>query len=103
MDSSKKIKKERKTCRIPKIQSTELKKVTSRKGPSEDASIPLGREKKAITGERREGGTWVGKEIGRRRGEYDQVLGQGNRTEALRTSRKNGNRQPQEVGGGRTL
>ena len=31
------------------IQSTELKKVNKPKGPSEDASISLGREKKAIT------------------------------------------------------
>jgi hypothetical protein len=29
--------------------ATELKKVNKLKGPSEDASIPLGREKKAIT------------------------------------------------------
>ena len=37
----------------PKIQSTELKKVSKLKCPSEDASVPLGREKKAITrGER---------------------------------------------------
>ena len=34
--------------RIPKIQSTELKKVNKLKGPSEDASDPHGREKKAI-------------------------------------------------------
>ena len=40
---------------------------------------------------------------GRRRGkgEHDPVLGAvGNRSEALRASRKNGNRKPQEVGGG---
>ena len=37
-----------------KIQSTELKKVNKQKGPSEEASVPLGREKKAIT--REEGG-----------------------------------------------
>jgi hypothetical protein len=43
--------------RIPKIQSTELKKINKLKGPSEDTSVPLGREKKAITGWRREGGT----------------------------------------------
>ena len=52
-------------CRIPRIQSTELKKVDKQKGPSEDVSILLGREKKAITGggwrkgpgcERRQGG-----------------------------------------------
>ena len=35
--------------RIPKIQSTELKKVNKLKCPSEDASVPLGREKKTIT------------------------------------------------------
>ena len=34
---------------MPKIQSTELKKVNKLKCPSEDASVPLGREKKAIT------------------------------------------------------
>jgi SH3-like domain-containing protein len=40
-----------KTYRIPRIQSIELKKVNNPKGPSEDASVPLGREKKPITGE----------------------------------------------------
>ena len=72
----------KKKYRIPKIQSTELKKVNKLKGPSEDASVPLGREKKAITsGER-------GKELGgkvdwersgreRGRGEPDLVLGEG--------------------------
>jgi hypothetical protein len=44
------------------------------KGPSKDISISLGRKKKAITGEGREGGKWVEKETGRGRGEYDQVL-----------------------------
>jgi hypothetical protein len=34
--------------RIPRIQSTELKKAIKPKDPSEDASIPLRREKKAI-------------------------------------------------------
>jgi hypothetical protein len=39
---------------IPKIQSTKLKKFNKLNGPSEDASIPLEREKKAFTsGERR--------------------------------------------------
>jgi hypothetical protein len=33
----------------PWVQSTELKKVNKLKGPSEYASIPFGREKKAIT------------------------------------------------------
>ena len=37
------------------MQSTELKKFNKpKKGPSEDASIPLGREKKAIMGGRGE-------------------------------------------------
>jgi hypothetical protein len=35
--------------RIPETQSTELKKVNKLKCPSEDTSVPLGREKKAIT------------------------------------------------------
>jgi hypothetical protein len=36
--------------RIPQIQSTELKTVNKLKGPREDASIPVEREKKAIKG-----------------------------------------------------
>ena len=48
-DVSKKKKKKKKKYRIPKIQSTEFKKVNKLKCPSEDASVPLGREKKAIT------------------------------------------------------
>ena len=32
-----------------KVQSTELKKLNKLKCPSEDASVPLGRGKKAIT------------------------------------------------------
>ena len=48
--------------RIPRIQFTELKRVNK----------PLGREKKAMTGEgRREARTWVAVEIGRGRGEHD--------------------------------
>jgi hypothetical protein len=35
--------------RIPKVQSTELKKVNQLKGLSEDSSVQLWREKKAIT------------------------------------------------------
>ena len=41
-----------KKYRISRIQSTELKKVNKQKGPSEDASIPLGRKQKAIKGSR---------------------------------------------------
>ena len=47
--------------RIPKIQSTELKKLNKRKCPSEDASVPLGREKKAITSG--EGGRDLGRKV----------------------------------------
>jgi hypothetical protein len=56
------------------IQSTELKKVNKLKGPSEDTSVPLGREKKAITsgeGERDLGGKvdgegkWMGRVSGK--------------------------------------
>jgi len=39
-----------KKYRLPRIQSTELRKVNKLRGPN--ASIPLGREKKAITGGR---------------------------------------------------
>jgi hypothetical protein len=35
--------------RIPKIQSTELKRINKLKGPSEDSSVPLGWEKETIT------------------------------------------------------
>ena len=41
------------------MQFTELKKVNKLKGPSKDASVPLGREKKATTSG--EGGIWEGK------------------------------------------
>jgi hypothetical protein len=53
--------------RIPIIQSTEFK-VNKLKGPSENASIPLGRRKKAIIGGR-------GRKGGRGEGEHGQVLG----------------------------
>jgi hypothetical protein len=38
-----------KKYRIPKKESTEHKKLNKLKGPSEDTSVPLGSEKKAIT------------------------------------------------------
>ena len=58
MDISKTNKQTNKnTYRIPKIESTELKKVNKLKCPSEDASVPLGREKKTIT-------SWEGKWMG---------------------------------------
>jgi hypothetical protein len=46
-------KKKKKKYRITKIQSIEFQKDNKLKYPSEDASVPLGREKKTITsGER---------------------------------------------------
>jgi hypothetical protein len=75
------------------MQSRELKKFNKPKGPIEDASIPLRREKKAITGEgREEGSGW----------EREQEGEEGNmirywvreRSEALRANRMNGNREP---------
>jgi hypothetical protein len=56
----------KKKCRIPKIQSTELKRLKKVKCPSKDASIPLGIEKKAITSG--EGGRKLG-------GKVDGALG----------------------------
>ena len=69
--------------RIPKIQSTEFKKVNKLRCPSENTSVPLGREKKAITngeGGRSLGGkmdTWEGGEAMGDRGEPDLLLGEG--------------------------
>ena len=39
----------KKNYRIHRIQSTELKELNKLKFPSEDASVPIGREKKATT------------------------------------------------------
>jgi hypothetical protein len=66
--------------RIPRIQSTELKKVNKPKGPSEYSSIPLGREQKSTTGVlgRAERERYLGGRGDReKKGEYDQVLGWG--------------------------
>ena len=52
------INQKKKKYRIPRIQSTELKKVNKPKGPSENASITLGREKKGKGREREKTG-WV--------------------------------------------
>jgi hypothetical protein len=79
--------------KIPKIQSTELKKINKPKCPSVDTSAPLGRKKKASTsGEKVERGNG-------RDGGTSSCIGRGKRTKALRASRKNGNRQPQEIEG----
>ena len=62
--------------RVPKIQSTELKKVNKLKCPSEDTSVPHGREKKAITSG--EGGRDLGGKVDMRgRGLPDLVLDEG--------------------------
>jgi hypothetical protein len=46
-----------KIVQIPRIQSTEFKKINKLKGPSEDASILFGRKKKAIP-------RWGGRDLG---------------------------------------
>jgi hypothetical protein len=56
-----KQKKKKKKYRISKKQSTKLKKLNKLKCPREDASVSLGREKKAGTVGRKEG---PGKESG---------------------------------------
>ena len=55
-----------KKYRIPKIQFTDLKKFNKLKDPSENASVPFGREKKAIT-------RWVG--VRDLRGKVDRCWG----------------------------
>jgi hypothetical protein len=57
-----------KKYRIPRIKSTELKKVNKLKDPSKGASIPLARKKKAIMGVGEEGGEWWGRGQGREEG-----------------------------------
>ena len=52
----------------PMIKSTELKKVNQLKGPSEDTSVPLRREKRATREEEK------GREL---REEHDLILGGG--------------------------
>ena len=63
---------------MPKIQSTELKTVNKLKRPIEDATVPVGMEKKAITSEE-EGRDLGGKEGGDlgRRGKRDLIWGEG--------------------------
>ena len=58
----------KKKYRIPKIQSTELKKINKLKCPSEDSSVLLGRENKATSkwGERE--GSGKGRGWGREEG-----------------------------------
>jgi hypothetical protein len=65
--------------RIPKTQSTELKKLNKLKCPSEDASVPLGREESDHKGEgeRNPGGKVDRGGCSGGRGEPDLVLGEG--------------------------
>jgi hypothetical protein len=55
------ISQKKKKYRVLRTQSTELKKVNKLKCPSEDASVPLGREKNAITS--REGVRDLGRKV----------------------------------------
>ena len=81
--------------RIPRIQFTELKKVSKMKVPSEDASIPLGREKKLIIGCRgKEEPEWKRGQLGEKE---NMIRYLGCSTEALRANRNNENRHPGEV------
>ena len=81
MDIRQKEKRKRKSpYRIHKIQPTEFKRLNKLKCPSEDASVPLGREKKAITSGK--GGRDLGGKVDKvggvwKRGERDLVLGEG--------------------------
>jgi hypothetical protein len=53
--------------RIPRIQSTELKTINKLKGPSENASITLGRKKETIMGwGESEGPGWERGQVGER-------------------------------------
>jgi hypothetical protein len=65
--------KRKKKYRLPKIQSTELKKFNKLKCPSEDASVPLERGKKTII--RGEGGTELRGKVNRGRRKWG---GEGN-------------------------
>ena len=81
--------------RITKTQTTGFRNVSKTKDPSEDASVPLGREKKAVTG----GREMEGPEQETKRCRWNIIrLFLGSRTEALRASRQNGNRQLSEIG-----
>jgi hypothetical protein len=77
---------------IHRIQSTELR-VNKLKGPNQNVSFPLGRKKKAITrGREREGERNLGFRAGKgERGNMIRYFDGGNRREALRDSRMNGN------------
>ena len=77
---------------------TDLKTINKLKGTcEEDTSIPLGKDKKEITGEGREG-PGLEREQGGEDGDMIRYWVEGNRTEALRRCIKNISCQSQEVG-----
>jgi hypothetical protein len=88
-------KRKEKKERISKIQSTELKNVNKLKGPSEDDQSHVGRRGKQPQGGRREG-NWTA--VGWGKSWTWSDIGWVKKTEALRGKRKNGNRQPLELG-----
>jgi hypothetical protein len=61
-----------KKYKIPKIQFTELKKIIKLNSQSEEISVPLGREKKAITSG--EGGRDMGGKVDRGRKQGNLIL-----------------------------
>jgi hypothetical protein len=79
--------------RIPRIQSIEFEKVNKFQGPSEDISIPLGREKKAVMGGRKRNKCGFERQGGG--GKKNMIRFGGGWREALRARRMNGNMQPQ--------
>ena len=75
MDNSNKTKQNKTPYRIYKLQPTEFNRFNKLKCPSEDASVPLGRKKKAIIcGQRGRDAEGKSEE-----GEPDLVLGEGKR------------------------
>jgi hypothetical protein len=98
---------DKQTNKQTKAQNTQgtvlrTQKVKKLKCPSEGASVSLGREKKKSQvgsegGDRKRKWTGWGEGSGGERGTWSGI-GRGKRTEALRVSRKNGNKQPQERG-----
>ena len=62
-----------KPYRIHKIQSTEFKRLNKLKCPSEDASVPFGKEKKTIMSG--EGGRDLGGKVDEMGGQWGRVEG----------------------------
>jgi hypothetical protein len=88
----------KKKYRIPRIQSTELKKLTCQRAQVRMPQCHLGGRRKQS-----QGGSVLGEKGNRdgKRGTWLVIVW--GRTETQSHSRKNGNRQPQEVGCGVTL